>query len=252
LKFNQSIYLQRIRYAGPLQPTLKVLQNLQSAHLFQVPFENLDVHLQRPIVLDVDRFYTKIVEQNRGGFCYELNGLFYELLVSLGFAAYRISCRVFNAEKGYGADFDHLAILVKIGETQYLTDVGFGDFTMQPLAFVLGKKQEDPNGIFVFDNDKEGFFRVQKKMETTWSPQYIFQNKAKTLLDFSAMCDYHQNNPASHFTQKRLISKPIEEGRITLTGNILKIRKGKKLEERKIKNKEEFDQILWDFFEVKI
>jgi len=63
----------------------KTLRLLQRQHLLNVPFENLDIHWKRPIVLDTDKFYQKIVEGKRGGFCYELNGMFNELLCDIGF-----------------------------------------------------------------------------------------------------------------------------------------------------------------------
>ena len=253
MNFNQSTYLQRIQYTGPLTPTLEVLQNLQRAHLFHVPFENLDVYLKRPIELGIDHFYTKIVQKNRGGFCYELNGLFCELLRRLGFDAEMVSCRVFNVKKqDYGAEFDHLAILVKIGESRYLTDVGFGDFTRKPLHFVLGETQHDPNGTFVLDTYENDYFRVNKKTNATWNPEYIFQDKSRVLSEFAGMCHYHQHHPESHFTGKRLISKPLENGRITLTGNILKRTSGDKVEETPINNEEEFKSILLDSFQVRL
>jgi N-hydroxyarylamine O-acetyltransferase len=73
---NVPAYLGRIGYNGSLAPSIGVLRELHRAHLFSVPFENLDIHLGRPIVLDEARFFQKIVERRRGGFCYELNGLF--------------------------------------------------------------------------------------------------------------------------------------------------------------------------------
>ena len=76
-------YLQRIDYSGPTVPTLETLSALHQAHLLAVPFENLDIHLGRAIVLDEEALYDKIVERRRGGFCYELNGLFAALLRAL-------------------------------------------------------------------------------------------------------------------------------------------------------------------------
>jgi len=80
-----SAYLERIRHAGPTKPSAQTLQALHRAHLFAVPFENLDIHLGRKIVCDEARFLYKIVNQRRGGFCYELNGAFAALLRALGF-----------------------------------------------------------------------------------------------------------------------------------------------------------------------
>ena len=82
---NHLDYLKRINYSGSLEPSLKVLKQLQQAHLMSVPFENLDIHYGRTIELDLDKIFNKVVVDHRGGFCYELNGLFGELLSMLGF-----------------------------------------------------------------------------------------------------------------------------------------------------------------------
>ena len=66
-------------------PTPETLRDLQVAHLSTVPFENLSIHSGEPIVLNEDALFAKIVEQKRGGFCYECNGLFAGLLRALGF-----------------------------------------------------------------------------------------------------------------------------------------------------------------------
>src|SRR5216684_2465192 len=82
---NVPAYLRRIRYTGPITATLETLRSIHRAHLETVPFENLDISLKRRIVLDQDRFVNKVVEENRGGFCYELNGAFGALLCEMGY-----------------------------------------------------------------------------------------------------------------------------------------------------------------------
>ena len=74
-------YLRRIEYDGPRQPSSAILRRLHLQHLFTVPFENLDIALETPIYLKPALLYDKIVRRHRGGFCYELNGLFCELLI---------------------------------------------------------------------------------------------------------------------------------------------------------------------------
>ncbi|TDI15991.1 MAG: arylamine N-acetyltransferase, partial [Acidobacteria bacterium] len=89
-------YLKRIGYRGSRQPTAETLRQLHRAHLLAVPFENLDIPLGHPIVLSLPSFYDKIVRRRRGGFCYELNGLFGWLLEQLGFTVVMLSARVFE------------------------------------------------------------------------------------------------------------------------------------------------------------
>src|SRR6266550_6884083 len=125
-------YLQRISYTGPLVPIAETLRLLQVAHLQTVPFENLSIHSGEPIVLDDDALFEKIVRRRRGGFCYELNGLFAALLRALGFDVKMLSARVANAEGIFGPDFDHMTLLVTLAEP-WLVDVGFGDSFLEPL-----------------------------------------------------------------------------------------------------------------------
>ena len=105
-------YLSRIGYRGTLEPSAATLHALQQAHLLAVPFENLDIHLGRPIVLDQTALFDKIVARRRGGFCYELNGLFAVLLRELGFEVTLLSAGVARASGGFGPEYDHLTLLV--------------------------------------------------------------------------------------------------------------------------------------------
>ncbi len=150
---NTSDYLKRINYTGPLTPNLEVLNKLQKAHLLAVPFENLDIHYGHVIDLKVDRSFNKVVKSKRGGFCYELNSLFHELLVQLGFQTKRISARVYDEQKGYGKEYDHMALVVTIDGMEYLADVGFGEFTFHSLKMVQGAMQKDERGDHVGTGD---------------------------------------------------------------------------------------------------
>ncbi|MTI31201.1 arylamine N-acetyltransferase family protein [Xanthovirga aplysinae] len=243
-------YLKRINFKGEISPTLKVLQKLQKSHLLKVPFENLDIHYGIPIELNLDKIYDKIVLKKRGGFCYELNGLFYELLSWIGFNVKRISARVYDKEKGYGQEYDHMAMIVNIDGTNYLTDVGFGEFTFAPLKLELEKIQEDERGSFVFDQYDEGYFRVNKIENDEWAPEYIFKNIPRSFQDFSSMCLFHQTSPKSHFTQKKLITLPTIEGRITLTSQQLKKSSIQTIREIKVKDDTEFESALKDYFHL--
>ena len=120
-------YLDRIGYTGTPDATIETLRALHVAHLLSVPFENLDIHLGRTIVLDESHLFEKIVRQRRGGFCYELNGLFAGMLRALGFRVTMLSAGVARKSGGFGPEFDHMTLTVDVGEEQWLADVGFGD-----------------------------------------------------------------------------------------------------------------------------
>src|ERR1039458_10379901 len=140
---NLLAYLERIGYSGSTEPSAETLRALQRAHMFAVPFENLDIHLGRPIVCDEDRFLHKIINERRGGFCYELNGAFSALLRALGFQVTLLSARVAGADGDTdGPDFDHLTLRVDLpgstnhgltAEVPWLADVGFGEGFLEPL-----------------------------------------------------------------------------------------------------------------------
>src|SRR5689334_20548662 len=99
-------YLDRIGYHGPLAPTAETLRALQIAHLQTVPFENLSIHARQPIVLDDESLFDKVVMRRRGGFCYELNGLFAALLRALRFQVSMLSAAVARGDGTFGPDFD--------------------------------------------------------------------------------------------------------------------------------------------------
>ncbi|MDT0606018.1 arylamine N-acetyltransferase family protein [Croceitalea rosinachiae] len=252
MSFKKEKYLQKINCSGNLEPNLNNLKELQRHHLLNIPFENLDIHNNISIELSIDRIFDKVVNQNRGGFCYELNGLFYELLNAIGFDVKMISARVFNQDKGYGKEYDHLAIIAKINGIEYLTDIGFGEFTFEPLRLQLETIQNDERGDFKIDKYENGYFRVNKIENKKQTPEYIFKNKKRKLTEFEEMSNYHQTSPNSHFTSKRLISLQTENGRITITGNKLKIKELDLTTEILLENEAEFKKELWVKFKVKI
>src|SRR5260221_12505984 len=105
-------YLERIGYTGPLAPNAGALRALHVAHLYTVPFENLDIGLGRPLSLELPALFDKIVTRRRGGFCYELNGLFAWLLQSLGYGVTPLSARTKSPDGSFGPEFGPLALRV--------------------------------------------------------------------------------------------------------------------------------------------
>jgi len=239
---NIEAYLKRINYKGEINPGIEVLKKLHKTHLLHVPFENLDIHYDNPIHLDLDKIYEKIVVNERGGFCYELNGLFQNLLSKIGFDTKIVSARVYDVKKEeFGKEYDHLAIIVNLNQIQYLVDVGLGEFAFNPLKLELNSIQADPRGNFIIEDHEDEYYKVSKEENATKSIEYIFINKERTFNEFSEMCNYHQTSPNSFFTQKKLITRPTENGRITITGNTLKI-----TEDGRTKVNEEFPEETYD------
>ena len=186
------------------------------AHLLSVPFENLSIHRHEPIVLNDDALFEKIVRRRRGGFCYELNGLFAALLRSLGFNVNMLSAEVANNEGEFGEPFDHMTLLVTL-EDRWLADVGFGDSFREPL--LLDEREAQIQGDEAFRiEETETYFVMSKRAENgDWQPQYRFTLEPYGFADYEEMCRYHQTSPQSHFTQKRLCSMCTLDGRLTLS-----------------------------------
>jgi hypothetical protein len=134
------------RVRRPAPSTAAVLRDLQRAHLLAVPFENLDINpIGTPIVLSADALFHKVVVRRRGGFCYELNGLFAIALEQLGFDVTRVAGQVSRGDGKFGPEFDHLALVVRVDGATHLADVGFGDFSLEPLDLSVRGPQE-PRG----------------------------------------------------------------------------------------------------------
>jgi N-hydroxyarylamine O-acetyltransferase len=244
-------YLERINYYEPIAPTLEVLSKLQSAQLMTVPFENLDIH--NHIKIDLNNLFDKIIVRKRGGFCYESNGLFYELLHELGFTVIMVSARVYDGKGEYSPEFDHMALIVNIENDQYLVDVGFGEFSLYPLKIEMNKEMNDPRGIFRIEMFDEEYRIVKKKNpEGIFIPEYIFSEKERKMEEFIERCDYHQTSPESHFKQKRICSLPTKEGRISLSEDVLKITINGEVTEKKLKGEQEVQEHLWEYFKIKL
>lgn len=227
---NAAAYLERIGLAGPVTLDIDGLRRLQHVHLLRVPFENLDIHLGRPIQLDLANLFDKIVSRRRGGFCYELNGLFAFLLKSLGFPVALLSARGANQEGSFGPEFDHLALRIDLDQP-YLADVGFGDAFLEPLHLVADIEQTDPRATFRLSSESNYWIVHQRATDGRWKPQYRFTLVPRSLDDFAEMCRYHQTSPASHFTRGTICSIATPTGRVTISGDrLIETIKGDRIE----------------------
>ncbi len=244
-------YLARIAYSGPTTPTAEILRAIHRAHLLAVPFENLDIALGRTIVVDEAAIVRKIVERRRGGFCYELNGGFAALLRALQFRVTLLSARVSRAGGGEGPEFDHLTLRVDLDQP-WLADVGFGDSFLEPLRLAPGTEQEDPAGKFHLQALGERLQLEKLSPDRVWKRQYSFAQQPRNLEDFAAMCSYHQTSPDSHFTQNRICTRATADGRITLSGMKLIVNRNGRREEKLLSSEAERNQVLQQFFRIRL
>jgi N-hydroxyarylamine O-acetyltransferase len=245
-------YLGRIGLNEEINADLSSLKKIHRQHLLTIPFENLDIHYNREISLNIDSLYRKIVLNRRGGFCYELNTLFYALLISLGYKAKIISAQVFEDEKS-GPEFDHMAVLLELEGKEWLCDVGFGDSFIEPLEFAVNKEQKENYKTFSIQPAGEERYNLAVKKEGgEFRNEYMFTTQERTTAEFYLMCRYHQTSPESHFTQKKVCTLATENGRITLRDNRLIITEGLQKKEIPFTGEDIFLRYLDKYFGIKL
>jgi len=244
-----SAYLRRIDYCGPTpRPTPQTLQALHTAHMLTVPFENLDIP-HHPIILDEAALFDKIVTRRRGGFCYELNGLFAALLRELGFDVTLLSARVARANGDFGPDFDHLTLLIAL-EQRWLADVGFGDSFRAPLRLDEPGEQHEGARSYRLTHEDQRWLMLQRDAGADWEPQYAFTLEPRRHADFADMCHYHQTAPESSFTQRRICSRATEAGRVTLSDMKLIVTTQSERQERTLADQAEYAAALRQYFGI--
>lgn len=251
---NVDAYLERINYNGSRDVNAETLRALQVAHLLSVPFENLSIHSGESIVLNEDALYTKIVDQRRGGFCYECNGLFAGLLSALGFEVSMLAAGVARADGSFGPIFDHMALMVTLNE-RWLADVGFGDSFLEPLLLDTRDDQQQGTRSFRLVEEDEHLVLMRRSNidgGEDWQAQYRFTLQPYTFHDYEEMCRFHQTSPDSHFTKGLICSRATDDGRITLSDMRFITTSGPQCQrnEQTVATSEEYDRLLRDEFGI--
>jgi len=246
-------YLDRIHYKQSVRADIHTLRGLHRAHMLAVPFENLDiVPLQRPIHLDQQALWDKIIARKRGGFCYELNGAFAWLLGQIGFEVTCLNGRVYHEDGSLGIDFDHLTLLVRTpGQSaRWLADVGFGDSFLEPLSFEEAGDHIEGLRAYKLEQTKDGMAMWQRDYDGEWKRQYFFDLTPRRFPeDYQAGCLHHQNPSLSSFGRVGIISMATADGRVSLNMEKLIVTRNGQREERAI-NKKEYPLLLKQYFGV--
>jgi N-hydroxyarylamine O-acetyltransferase len=249
-------YLARIAYDGPVAPTLPVLQALHLSHLRRVPFENLDIHLGRPISLEEEDLFSKIVLRRRGGFCYELNGLFAALLRELGYDVTLLAAQFPLPEGRDPPEYDHLVLRVEApGMAPVLADVagGRGAFAL-PLDVDHDGAQEQPlaGASFRLLPEGDGVRLWRQESGGEWEQTYRFTWQPRQFADFALACHYHQTSPDSDFTRKQICTRMTPEGRVTLADNVLITTRDGVRQEEQLPNHEAWLSALRQHFDIEL
>jgi N-hydroxyarylamine O-acetyltransferase len=211
-------YFQRIGYQGPYEATFAVLSALTEAHTSAIAFENLDVLLERPISLEPEALFQKLVTDRRGGYCFEQNGLFLAVLRELGFQVAPISARVrLQRPRDFTPPRTHMFLRVELNGESWLTDVGVGGLSLTaPLRLVTDVEQRTPHEARRIVQEGARLFH-QVRFGAAWEDVCEFTLEEMPLIDREVANWYTSAHPASHFKNRLIAARAAPEGeRLTL------------------------------------
>ena len=237
-------YLQRINYEGSLEPSFATLRDLHSAHLLRIPYENLDIHLGRALILDKQAIFQKLVTEQRGGWCFEMNGLFAWVLQKLGFDVSLLAGAVNRVQQGAMTKFGHLLLLIQL-DRAYLADVGFGNGFLEPLPLIEGKHVQ---GFLEF---------CLERLDANWwrfhnhkhgGPSFDFSLEPYELSDFAAKCHELQSSPESGFVRLTVCHRFTPEGIVSLRGAQLQKVKATGFQEETITDFAHYQKVITEDF----
>lgn len=247
--FQLTEYLTRIHYQGVPSATVASLKTLMQQQLFHIPFENLDVMAGKVISLVPEDIVHKLIQQNRGGYCYEVNGLFSMALQVLNIPYQLVAARpMFYPVK---RPKTHMAIIATVDGQQYLCDLGFGSYGIRAPINLANCNQEiqQDNDIFKLTKDGDDYI-LQALVESTWVNQYGFNLCPTEFIDFAPANWMNSTHKDAVFTQKYLVVRFTPQGRFILFGDQLKKITNKVVETSTV-NSQELDQVLFEYFNLK-
>jgi len=244
-------YLARIGYDGPLDPSIDTLRGLHLAHGLSIPFENLDILLGRRIRLDVVSIQTKLVEQRRGGYCFEHNTLFAAALREQGFEPVALLGRVRRGPPERWAR-THMVLKVPAEGGVWLADTGFGAIGLvEPIPLADG-------AVSV----QRGFTYTLRRAEHVWvlwmedaigqvSDLYEFSEDPQTAGDVAVANHYTSTYPESVFRRTITIQRIAGDDRLILRNETLtRYRSGRPADEPI--DRARLRQVARDLFDVEV
>ena len=246
-----SQYLKRIDFTDKITIDNETLAKLHEHHVLNVPFENLDIYLKKVFDLEIDNIFKKVVNNFRGGFCYELNSLFNDLLCNIGFESRIIEARIYDELGNLGPKYDHMAIFVKTNKN-YLLDVGFGDLFTKPLEIREGIQSDGRNQFKIEILGEQTFLLSMCPDKSNFSRKYSFSLSKVQTTEFYDLCLDKQTNPLSYFVKNTVCTNPTSFGRQTVFNNRLIEKRGNDRIERFINNDDELKDILSGQFKINI
>lgn len=220
-KLDLTAYLDRINFSGTTDVSPDTLARLHHAHFYAIPFENFDILLGRGIDLEPQAVFDKLVRSKRGGYCFELNGLFLRALHSLGFEARALLARVHLT--GTPSGRGHQLELISIDGRDWVADVGFGgDSPREPIPLELDSPVTN-NGQTIRLTDGGHFgIMFQALDKGKWKDLYSFDLGHVYPADIAYGNHYASTSPNTFFTFSRVAARPLPNGEVTLLDRTLK------------------------------
>ena len=242
-------YLSRIGFEGEPMPNLRTLKELHRRHVESVTYENLDVQLGRPISRNPRAAFRKIVAQGRGGWCYEMNGLFGFMLEAIGFRVQRLAAGVMREQMGDEAVGNHLALIVKL-DRLYLADVGLGNGLVEPVALTEGPVRQ---GFKCFELRRlgGGWWRFRNH-EGSMPPSFDFSLAVTDDALLEAKSHWLQTNSASPFVGNAIVQRQFEDHVESLIGTTHTITAAEGTRSFEIERPEVYARILRENFGLEV
>ncbi|NTV99660.1 MAG: arylamine N-acetyltransferase [Chlorobiaceae bacterium] len=220
--FNLQAYLERVGFPGKPSADFETLRRLMRCQLFTVPFENLDVQSGKVVSLIPEEIYRKIVEGGRGGYCYEVNGLFSMALDAIGVPHRLIAARpmTYPARRPK----THMALVVTSGGSEWLFDLGFGSFTIrEPLNLARTDcevSQDDETFRLVMSTQRD--YLLQSFTDDGWKNLYEFDLYPQEWVDFEPANYMNSTHPDSIFVREFIVVLQKQNGKDVLLGDRFK------------------------------
>jgi N-hydroxyarylamine O-acetyltransferase len=247
-------YFDRIGYSGPAEPTLDVLRKLTELHPAAIPFEAIDVLLDRGVDLSAAAVDAKLIGRRRGGYCYEQNGLLFRALTAIGFQVESLASHVrWMSEPGAALPpLTHRVLRVTIDGVPWLADVGFGSCVpTAPLRLDITDPQPTQHETFRIVRMGPQLL-LQALVEDQWQPVYSIAAEPWLEDQYEMANWYTSTHPASHFRHRLIVTRTTREARYILADGRLTIRRSDGSAEKALLDADQIMEALAGTFQLPV
>lgn len=239
-------YLAKIGFDGEAGAALATLEDIVRLHVAAFPFEALDVQLGSPPGLDPAAHFAKLVENGRGGWCYEQNGLLGDMLRAVGFEVTRLSAAVMRDLRGDASRGTHLALRVDL-DRPYLVDAGFGGSLTRPLPLEGGEWTDGPFRVALTKLD-DGYWRFSEKLGEADAFSFDFRDEPADEDELARLCEWQGTASDSNFVINLVAQRRDGDTHRTLRGKVLTDVDPLRMTRREIVNADDLVETLRDQF----